>query len=278
MLNYERAGLRLLYIFLLILLISSWLQALEFNGSKVLHIGEPVIILDPGHGGTETGAKGKYSLEKDINLIMAQRLKSLILYHIPDAIVLLTREDDRNLCLKDRAQLANRNNADLFISLHCNSNTTGTVRGAEVYIMGSHKAEDHFEITQRENQEDHNHVDNNLSIDESNLDFIFLNQVQSTVLNRSYSVGQACVEELAKAHPASCRPLRQAGFMVLWNASMPSMLVEMAYINNSKDEALLNSQEGQVMITMAILESIKKFLQNKQLELESASIPISKNE
>lgn len=277
MLNYARAGLRLLSIFLLILVISSWLQAIDSNASKVIHIGHPIIILDPGHGGSETGAKGKISLEKDINLAMALRLKALIQYHIPDATVILTREDDSKISLKDRAQLANQNNADLFISLHCNSNNTGTVRGAEVYIMGYQKTDDHLEITQRENQEQHDHSGGTQSIDDSNLDFIFINQLQANTLNGSYSLAKSCVEELAKVHPASCRSLRQAGFMVLWNATMPSMLVEMGYINNSKDEALLNSQEGQIMISLAILESIKKFLHDKQLEIESASIPLGNN-
>ncbi|NOT37163.1 MAG: N-acetylmuramoyl-L-alanine amidase [Saprospiraceae bacterium] len=280
MLNYIRAGFRLRMVLILLFASNYYLlTALNNNGSKVQIIRNPVIILDPGHGGIDQGAKGRHSLEKDINLSVAFALRSLILHHMPEAEVFLTRHDDSYITLNERASLANQLKADLFISLHCNSNLSGQINGAEVYVMGTHKTDDHLAITLRENS-DHLHediIEQGNEIDDKNQDFIFINQIQSAVLSRSFEFGQSIVNNLQTKHPAGCRPLRQAGFAVLWKASVPSALIEMGYINNSKDEEYLNSSEGQSTISMSILESIQKYFNTRMVEIQSASIPIIQN-
>lgn len=278
MLNYVRAASRFIYLFLLCTGLCFRLSAKVNNGPKVQIIRNPVIIIDPGHGGSDQGAKGRISVEKDINLATALRLKSLLAYHLPYAEVYLTREDDRYISLSERAQLANEKEADLFLSLHCNSNHTGDVRGAEVYIMGNHKSEDHLCVTLRENEDREHELINHSSISSlEEPDFIFINQIQSQILSRSFEYAEHCVLELNKNFPSGCRPLRQAGFVVLWQSAVPSALIEMGYINNLKDEEILNSANGQIMVAMSLVESIKSFFQNRQIETQNASIPLVRN-
>ncbi|MCC6816404.1 MAG: N-acetylmuramoyl-L-alanine amidase [Saprospiraceae bacterium] len=277
MLNYSRAYKKLLYLFFLIFLVYQWLAAHPINAPKVQIIKDPVIILDPGHGGNNPGAKGSSNLEKDINLQFAYRIKKLLLYHLPKVKVILTREVDTFLSLDKRAEIANLNKADLFISLHCNSNNTGIVRGAEVYIMGNHKSDEHLELSLREYYEDNEHDHSASLTGDEGMDFIFLNQIQSNIISESIDFGKSLVELLNQEHPAGCRPLRQAGFKVLWRATMPSVLIELGYINNIQDEKFLSSTEGQIIISQSIVESIKNFLSVRSEEIQTASIPLPLN-
>jgi len=165
----------------------------------------------------------------------------------------------------------------LFISLHCNSNNTGIVRGAEVYIMGNHKSDEHLELSLREYYEDNEHDHSASLTGDEGMDFIFLNQIQSNIISESIDFGKSLVELLNQEHPAGCRPLRQAGFKVLWRATMPSVLIELGYINNIQDEKFLSSTEGQIIISQSIVESIKNFLSVRSEEIQTASIPLPLN-
>ncbi|MEP7196561.1 MAG: N-acetylmuramoyl-L-alanine amidase [Saprospiraceae bacterium] len=276
MINYKIGLRKLKPIIICILALEFLIQAIPHNDPKVRIIGHPTIVLDPGHGGQDHGAKGSRSKEKDINLLVALRLKALISYYIPEAVVILTRETDEFIPLNHRTEIANSNQADLLISLHCNSNTCGSVQGAEAFIMGSYKSEDNLMIAARENLTDQN----TNSTEEFNLDedFIFLNQLQSHTQTKSLEFAENCIKELSLVHPGGSREVKQAGFVVLWKATMPSVLLEMGYINNIKDEDFLLSEEGQVFIASSMVKAILRFFEQKTQEISNASIPIQFNE
>ncbi len=271
MINYVMGIMSLKPLFMLFSLQGFSLFTAPINDPKVQIIGHPVIVIDPGHGGHDKGAKGKFTLEKDLNLAVARRLKAMLYYAIPQATVLLTREEDQYISLSERSDLANKQKADIFISLHCNSNTSGKVRGLETYIMGIGKSSENLQITARENgvTMDHKSLKN---YSEELSDFILLNQLQDQNMEDCLELANLCHNGIKPFHPGGSRDIRQAGFLVLWKTTMPSVLVEMGYINNTKDEAFLASEEGQIQICSGLTQAIGSFLTNKSREFASSTI------
>lgn len=242
--------------------------ATSFNEPKVRIIGHPLIVIDPGHGGHDHGARGSSTLEKDVNLNVALRLRDQILLQIPEARVMLTRESDEFLPLHERTAIANTHNADIFISLHCNSNRNGHVRGAETYIMGLHKSGQNLEVTAMENGNQEDTDLDQLSMEE----IIIYNQLQDQNLAKSRELAMLFHEQFSGIHPGGSRTTRQAGFLVLWQAAMPSVLVEMGYINQPADELFLSSEQGQDIIAKSLTQSLQEYLILRSRELATASI------
>ncbi|HQX44279.1 MAG: N-acetylmuramoyl-L-alanine amidase [Saprospiraceae bacterium] len=268
--NYVKQAHWASYVLLcgLIQLIPSGINA--NNDPKVQIIGRHTIVLDAGHGGKDCGAKGRLAHEKDITLAVAKKLSVLLSICMPNTEVLLTREEDEYLELFERTRVANDQRADLFISLHCNANSSTHAHGTETYIMGLHKLKENLEVAKRENLSD-NKDPIMTSGPDKDADFIMLCNFQDLNHEQSIQLATLCESTFKYKHPGGSRGVRQAGFMVLHQAAMPSILIEMGFISNPEEEAYLASDTGQNEIAAMIADGILAyFLQLDEPKLLTA--------
>lgn len=215
--------------------------------------GVRTIVIDPGHGGAEEGARGPSgSLEKDLTLSIAHRLKAAIENRL-GLRALLTREGDTAVSLDDRAAFANNNKADLFISLHTNASLSKDVTGAEVFYLSP---EGYAQAQQAATSTTSLPAFGGGSRD---IDLILWEVAQIQHLGQSAAFA-AIVEEELRAHvPMSARPVQQAPFRVLVGANMPAVLIEMAFLTNAEQEQALASTEFQNTIVQALFDAIVRF-------------------
>ena len=218
------------------------------------------IVIDAGHGGKDPGASGKYSREKDVVLSIALKTGQLIKTKYPDVEIIYTRKTDVFIPLKKRAEIANKNKADLFISIHCNSNTSSQPHGSETYVMGLHKSEANLSVAQKENaaillEEDYKEQYDGFdpTTDESHIIFNFF---QNSFLSHNLDLASKMQSEFTVGTPLKNRGVKQAGFWVLYKTTMPGVLIESGFLSNKNDEKFLNSQAGQLKISQAISKAI----------------------
>ena len=218
-----------------------------------------VIVLDAGHGGKDPGTHGKKAKEKDITLSVVLRLGKMIKNKYPGIKVLYTRMTDNFVELHERAAIANRNNADLFISVHCNSGPPH-VCGSETYAMGLHTSEGNLSVAKRENaviMKEENYLSRYEGFDPSSpMAHIFFANIQNAYLDRSLSLAQKIENNFENTEGKSSRGVKQAGFLVLWKTAMPAVLVELGYLTHSKEEKILHSEAGQEAAARSILKAI----------------------
>lgn len=224
----------------------------------------PTIVLDPGHGGIDTGAKGKLgTIEKNVTLAFAERLGE-VLEATGHYNVLFTRTDDSFVSLGDRVALARANKADLFVSIHANSFRGRSVRGAIVYTV-SDEASDKMaaETAESENRTD---VLAGLDIDQEDSDEvmdILLDLTRRETRNFGTVFARNLVKELKTATPMFKVPHKQAGFIVLEAPDVPSAMIELGFLSNSKDEKLLLSDEWRTKTSTSVVDAIDDFFETK---------------
>jgi N-acetylmuramoyl-L-alanine amidase len=217
------------------------------------------VVIDAGHGGHDPGAIGLKAKEKNINLAVALKLGKLIRASRKDVKVVYTRDKDFFVELYRRAGIANEARADFFISIHCNANKNHALKGAETYVMGLHKSKANLDIAKLENaaillesdyQSTYNGFDPNS--DES---YIVFSLNQNSNLDRSTDFAAAVQKQMAERVGMNDRGVRQAGFLVLYKTTMPSILVETGYLSNPDEEKFLLSERGQDFIASAICKA-----------------------
>lgn len=214
------------------------------------------IVLDPGHGGRDPGALGpEGTREKDVTLQVALRLKKLLEKDLGVRVV-LTRENDAFIGLNERTTLANEAQGKMFVSLHCNANKSRRVDGTTTYFLGPAKTDEALEVALLENSVIKYENEHAASSDE---EFILTAMAQNAFHHESEGFAQIIQEEMSALVGLPDRGVEQAGFRVLVGASMPSVLVEMAFISNRKEERLLDSGETQQKIARALMHSVKRF-------------------
>lgn len=221
------------------------------------------IVIDAGHGGKDPGTIGKKSREKDVVLSLALQVGKYIEENMPDVEVIYTRKSDVFVELKERANIANRNRADLFVSIHCNATGTSSVHGTETYVMGSKNFGANFDIVKRENAvillED-NYQENYEGFDpQSPESYMMFNLMQKAYFSNSLSLAQKIETDFSTRINRSSRGVKQAPFYVLWTTSMPSVLIETGFLSNTNEERFLNSEQGQAYIASGIYRSIKAY-------------------
>ncbi|MCK4223558.1 MAG: N-acetylmuramoyl-L-alanine amidase [candidate division Zixibacteria bacterium] len=218
-----------------------------------------VIVIDPGHGGQDSGAVGKRGLvEKEVTLDIALRLKKLLKKE-KGVRIILTRETDVLVPLEERTQIANRSGADLFISIHTNSFKKRSVRGCETFFLASAKTDEARAVAALENSSIRFEHPGEAGHDLNDLDFILMDLVQNEYLKESLDFATIIQTHLKKKLSIPSRGVGQAGFVVLNKAYMPAVLVEVAFISNKKEEALLKKGSFRQKIAQALCESVKKF-------------------
>jgi N-acetylmuramoyl-L-alanine amidase len=226
------------------------------------------IVIDPGHGGDKPGAKGKRSLEKDINLAVALKLGEIINDNLKTVKVIYTRTTDVDVDLFKRSQLANREKADLFISIHCNASPSHDAYGTETFVMGLAKSEANLAAAKKENadilteanyKETYDGFDPNSP--ESN---IFFSLYQNAYLDQSLSLADKIQKQFTSNTKLFNRGVKQAPYLVLYKTSVPCILTEIGFISNAKEEAFLNTEKGQYEIAASIFRAICEYKMKKE--------------
>ncbi|MFT6334805.1 MAG: N-acetylmuramoyl-L-alanine amidase [Saprospiraceae bacterium] len=236
--------------------------------------GKQVIVIDAGHGGHDPGTHGKHSKEKDIALQIALKLGKTLRSQSKDIKVIFTREKDVFIPLYERIGLANKKNADLFISIHCNYVGNPKVCGTETFVMGLHKAEENLNVAKRENSsvllesEYETHYEG--YDPNSPVGHILLSMIQNVFLDNSIDVASKIENELIARKKTKSRGVKQAGFVVLKRATMPSILVETGFLSNPKEEQYLLSEHGQKEMASGISNGVMAFFGKKYITTEIA--------
>lgn len=228
------------------------------------------VVIDPGHGGHDAGcvSRDRQTKEKDLVLDIGKRLAEKIRRECPDVKVIMTRSDDRFIELYDRAKIANKANANLFISIHVDAVDTRrnpnwrTVNGYTVYTMGESKNNANMETIKRENSvillED-DYTTKYQGFDPNDTEsYIFFSLMQNANQEQSVHFGEIVSREMGKNGPfRHSKGIRQAPFLVLWRTAMPSVLVECGYITSEGDLATLRTEEGRDLIAARLCRGFR---------------------
>jgi N-acetylmuramoyl-L-alanine amidase len=232
------------------------------NGPKTE--GKWVIVIDPGHGGKDPGAVGSFSFEKNINLAIALRTGEYLQANLKNVKVIYTRDDDSTVDLRERPKIANKNNADLFISIHSNWAKSKSVTGAETYIMGLAKNEANLEVAMKENEvllREDDHSTKYQGFDpKSPESYIIFSLTQNLYQKQSSELASKVQTEFSERVNRNDRGVQQAGFWVLFNTTMPAVLIETGFITNLGEEKYLNSTEGQDYLASAIYRACREYI------------------
>ena len=233
------------------------------------------LVIDPGHGGHDAGALGAISKEKNINLSVALQFGKYVERNMPDVRVIYTRKTDVFIPLKERANIANRANADLFISVHTNALPAGKIaRGFETYTLGMHRAKDNLDVAMRENsvismetgyQQTYQGFD-----PRSSESYIIFEFIQGKNMERSVELARNIQRKVCNSANRPDKGVHQAGFLVLRETSMPSCLIELGFITTADEENLLNDASRVDDIARGIYEG---FAQYRNKYDKSISVP-----
>ena len=225
------------------------------------------VVLDPGHGGKDYGAVGVLTNEKTINLNVALEVRRL-LEGMAGLNIVMTRDDDRFIPLQERANIANRNHGDLFISIHVNSVAKNNknrlnISGASVYTLGLHRTASNLEVAKRENavmELESDYSTKYQGFDPNSTEsYIMFELSQNKHLDQSISFADMAVERLCRNAGRRNRGVLQAGFWVLHASAMPSVLIELDFICNPTCEKFLHSKEGVAKMGRAIADAILQY-------------------
>ena len=221
------------------------------------------IVLDAGHGGHDAGAVGSFSKEKNINLRYTLLVGDMIKKNIPDAKVIYTRDKDVFVDLNERARIANRNKADLFVSIHTNSSKNTSANGMETFTLGVSRSKENMEVAMLENSViklEEDYETKYEGFDPNSVDsYIMFEFMKDQYTDRSITCADFIQTKMINTSKRNDRGVRQAGFLVLRATAMPSVLVELGFISNKDEEKYLNNNENQVKLATAIFNGIKEY-------------------
>ncbi|SZD72973.1 N-acetylmuramoyl-L-alanine amidase AmiC precursor [Candidatus Ornithobacterium hominis] len=225
---------------------------------------EFVLVLDAGHGGHDSGAAGVADVEKNITLDIVLELGKLIKKNFDDVKVIYTREDDTFVTLAGRADIANRNHADFFISVHCNS-ARPTAYGSETFVLGTedHRSSANLNVVKKENSVillEENHEERYSNFDPNKPEsLIGLTLMQNVHLSNSLLFAKAVEDNFINKDKRLSRGVKQAGFVVLWRTATPSVLIEVGFISNPAEGKYLASKEGKKNSAESIFNAFKYY-------------------
>ncbi len=246
-------------------LVLTFIVSSSFNGAEENVFD--LVVIDAGHGGNDPGCNGGTSKEKEVTLAIALKLGKLIEDSLKGVKVIYTRKTDKFIELSERSNIANKNNADLFISIHCNANDNKEASGTETYVMGLHKTESQLQVSKRENsviklEKDY---ENNKSYGEfdpnSNEAYIIFSLIQNAYMTQSQKFAAQVESEFKKNTPLKSRGVKQAGFLVLWKSTMPGVLIETGFLTNENDRKVLAKDSSQNVMAKSIFNAVKKYKQ-----------------
>lgn len=231
--------------------------------AKAIQSKKFTIVVDPGHGGNDPGAVYHGLSEKNIVLSLALKLGKLINQEVPDANLVYTRQTDSFIPLHLRAQKAIDNKADLFLSLHANSCPSPSIKGTETYVLGMHRTNDNLEVAKKENsviliENDYNTRYEGFDPNSSE-SYIMFDLVQQLYLEQSLKMASLVQDKFSSHAARTDRGVKQAGFLVLRQTTMPAVLIEIGYLSNRDEANYLNSETGQNKLAQAICQAVKDY-------------------
>jgi N-acetylmuramoyl-L-alanine amidase len=240
-----------------------------------------VVCLDAGHGGKDPGnlGTGRYkTTEKDVALKVTQLVGKYINQAFPDVKVVYTREDDRFIELKERCDIANRNKADVFISIQCNSAENPDPHGTETYVMGLHKTEANMRVAMKENASillEEGHELRYEGYDPNDPDSqIILALRQNVYMDHSQNLSALVEKQFKDRLGRVDRGVKQAGFLVISYTTMPAILIELGFLSNASEEDFLQGTEGQDYLASAIYRAFKDY----KMQMEGTDVVVTSPE
>lgn len=248
---------RIFSVFLALILVSGTLEAQD-------KLGISTVVIDAGHGGKDPGAIGVTKVyEKNVALSVALKLGDLIKKNYPKTKVVYTRSTDVFIGLAERAKKANSISADLFISIHANAAVNKKAAGAEVWVLGLHKSEAALEIAKKENSSilmEDDHGSKYQDFDPKDPDaYIGLAMRQNAYLDQSLNLANAVQRRFVNDANRTDRGVKQAGFMVLYRTTMPSILIELGFLSHASEEKYLASAIGQTKLAESIYKGFSEY-------------------
>ena len=250
----------------LLLLAALFVNPLFADDKKKKNNKIRTIVIDPGHGGKDSGTMGtkRYTqYEKHIALDISLKLGNYIKEAFPDIEIIYTRKTDVFLELWERTELANEKNADLFISVHCDGFTNPNPSGASVFVMGMSKLKANMDVAMRENSV--MYLEDNFKEKYDGFDpkspesYIVFSLMQNTFLDQSISIAEKIEDEFANRAKRKSRGVKQAPFYVISRVNMPSILIEAGFLTNPKEEDFLNTELGKDHIASAIFRGFRSY-------------------
>lgn len=227
------------------------------------------VVIDAGHGDWEPGSIGyKGVKEKDIALAVSLKLGEYINQYLPDVEVIYTRKNDTFKELQERGQFANKIEGDLFISIHANAFTNTNVRGTEVYFLGLHRSNESLNVMKRENSV----FKNEGTIELTEQDLLVYELANSGYIASSEKIATMIDYQFTQRAGRKSRGVKQAGFQVLYEASMPAVLIELGFITNPSEQRFLTSDYGQSIMASAIFRAVRDYkLEHDRIHAYSTS-------
>ena len=264
------------FFFFLVFMLSFQLQAQTGLGLKTL-------VIDPGHGGKDPGAIGKKlkTMEKTVVLNVSLLLGDMIKKNFPEIEVIYTRDNDEFIGLASRAKIANKAGADFFLSIHANAVDGPSASGFESWVLGLHRTKAALEVAKKENsailmEDDHDQTYEEFNPDDPDA-YIALSMRQNAFLDQSLVFADLLQKECTKKLGIKNRGVKQAGFMVLYRATMPAVLVELGFLSHPTEEKMLASKEGQLKLAKHLFESFKDYKLHYDAVDESIIKGVSEN-
>lgn len=222
------------------------------------------LVIDAGHGGHDAGARGAISMEKNVNLSVALQFGRYVEKYMPEVRVIYTRKTDKFVSLIERANIANRANADLFISVHTNALPAGKIaRGFETYTLGMHRAKDNLDVAMRENsvismEKDYKQTYQGFD-PKSSESYIIFEFIQGKNMERSVELARMIQRKVCDNANRPDKGVHQAGFLVLRETSMPSCLIELGFITTPEEERILNNSDRVNDIAKSIYDGFAQY-------------------
>ena len=257
-----------LIIFLFVFVFSGNFIVAQENRTKIR-----TIVIDPGHGGKDSGTMGtkRFKIyEKHVALAVSLKLGKYISDAFPEVEVIYTRDSDFFLELNERTEIANKANADLFISIHCDGFTNPKPSGASVFVMGMSKLKANMDVAMRENSaiylEDNYKKKYDGFDPKSPESYIVFSLMQNTYLNQSLKIAEQVETQFSTRANRKSRGVKQAPFYVISRTNMPSILIECGFLTNPKEEEFLHSEIGQDYIASAIFRAFRSYKESVEIE------------
>ena len=234
-----------------------------WHGAAQENMRLKTIVIDAGHGGKDPGALGKIVKEKDVVLNVALKFGNLIKENLPDVKVIYTRNSDVFVPLDKRADIANKNNADLFVSIHANYISSPKISGAETFVLGLHRSQDNLEVAKKENSvivlED-NYITKYEGFDPNSTEsYIIFELMQNAFLDQSIEAASKIQAQFSSTAQRYNRGVKQAGFLVLRQTVMPGVLVELGFLSNANEEKYLASSVGQNNLANSLFHAFREY-------------------
>ena len=259
-----------LILFLFVFVFSTNFIIAQVNTTKIR-----TIVIDPGHGGKDSGTMGtkRFKIyEKHVALAVSLKLGKYISEAFPEVEVIYTRDSDIFLELNERTEIANKSNADLFISIHCDGFTNPKPSGASVFVMGMSKLKANMDVAMRENSAIY--LEDNYKLNYEGFDpkspesYIVFSLMQNTYLHQSLKIAEQVENQFSTRANRKSRGVKQAPFYVISRTNMPSILIECGFLTNPKEEEFLHSDLGQDYIASAIFRAFRSYKESVEVKEE----------